>query len=126
MTQPVSKQERRRNRALTRFAGLVYRNIRRHARRLDLLSNQILSLQDAVADLRNDLRDVAEATARAASHAQSAHALYYDTHCTISGDHTDHGSGMYEHADDVTHHYGGGVFGQLTDGEVEEQVDGGR
>lgn len=126
MSEPVSKHERRRNRALTRFAGLVYRNIRRQARRLDVIQNQMLSIQDAITDLRNDLRDVAEQTARAAGHAQSAHALYYDTHCTINGDHIDHGDGVHEHIANTVHHYGGGVVGEYTVSEVEEQIDDGR
>ena len=63
-TRPTSKAERRRNRALTRFAGLVYRNLRRQARRVDRLETQVQKLCDELDELRDDLRDVARQTAR--------------------------------------------------------------
>lgn len=108
--EPLNKTERRRNKALTRFVSLVYRNLRRFSRRVDLIEVRVQDLED----LRHDVQEIARVAAQAERRANEALALYYDTHDTIDGEHEDHGRGVAEHRDPTLRHVGGGVFDEAT------------
>lgn len=103
---PRGKDARQRRdfaRALARFSRVFYRNMRRHAQLLDQHTVQIQALQDAVVDLRTQLR-------QAIQRAEQAVRLYHDTHDTITGEHVDHGEGLATHTDPAMSHVDGGVF----------------
>jgi hypothetical protein len=90
-TEPQTKSERRRNRALTRFAALVYRHMRLQSRRVDRMSVQVESLQDRVAELVGELQVIAQSIVEVRNRALSAIALYHDTHDSITGEHINGG-----------------------------------
>jgi len=114
MSSPAGKDERQRRnfaRALTRFSTIFFKTVRNHAVKLDQLEVQVQSQQDAIDDLRDQLRIVQKQSTvlktlvdRAQLRAEAAHTLYYDTHDTISG----------EHVDRDVYHVGGGVFDEST------------
>jgi predicted nuclease with TOPRIM domain len=61
---PMTKAERRGQRAMTKFLSLFYRRLRETVGRVERLTVQVQSYRDRVSELEDELRQVAEHVAR--------------------------------------------------------------